>query len=127
MTHAMFACMPRKSGPNDESRQRSRAQFLQAGADLLLDSALQNPFAALKLRGLCAKAGLSTGAFFVHWASMEEYHSALATHLTEEDELAFSADFAALNELAETEAAGSAWSAISKVAERDLCLLVNNP
>ena len=76
--------MPRKTGPNDAARERSRAQLLQAGADLMLDQATQNPFAALRLRRLCEKAGLSTGAFYVHWATMEQYYDDLAEHLVQQ-------------------------------------------
>lgn len=119
--------MARKSGPNEQSRERSRAQLLQAGADLLLDQALQNPFATLRLRALCAKAGLSTGAFYVHWPTLQEYYDDLARHLTEEDEAAFQSDFAALQDIAEAASGGSALAAISELAENDLRLLVANP
>ena len=119
--------MPRKAGPNDEARERSRAQLLQAGADLMLDQATQNPFAALRLRRICEKAGLSTGAFYVHWATMEEYYKDLAEYLTEADELGFQADFASLSDLAETDAQQCAATAIAHLAKRDLELLVVNP
>jgi len=117
----------RKSGPNEQSRERSRARFLQAGADLLLDQALQNPFAALRLRPLCAKAGMSTGAFYVHWATLQNYYDDLARHLTEEDELAFQADFTALAGVAESGHEVGPLAAIRHLAEQDLGLLVSNP
>jgi AcrR family transcriptional regulator len=119
--------MARKSGSNEQSRERSKAQLLQAGADLLLDQALQNPFATLRLRSLCAKAHMSTGAFYVHWATLEEYYDELARHLTEEDELAFQADFATLTGIAESDNGDSALAAIQELAETDLSLLVANP
>jgi AcrR family transcriptional regulator len=124
----MFLTVAKKSGKNDESRERSRAALLQAGADLMLEDALQKPFAALRLRRLCERAGLSTGAFYVHWAKLEDYHADLARYLTEEDEQAFSQEF---DEMAT--AAGAASGAedplqvLYRVADLDLHLLVSNP
>ena len=119
--------MPRKAGPNEEARERSRAQLLHAGADLMLDQAKQNPFATLRLRRLCEKAGLSTGAFYVHWATMEDYYNDLAEHLTESDERRFKADFASLSDLADKSAHQDAVAAMAQLAKRDLELLVGNP
>jgi AcrR family transcriptional regulator len=93
----------------------------------MFDQAKQNPFAALRLRRICEQAGLSTGAFYVHWATMEEYYKDLAEYLTERDELGFQADFASLSELAETDAHQCAATAITHLAKRDLELLVGNP
>ena len=118
--------MPRKTGPNDAARERSRAQLLQAGADLMLDQATQNPFAALRLRRLCEKAGLSTGAFYVHWATMEQYHDDLAEHLTQDRELAYQADFASLSDLAGECAEQDAAAAVAHLAKRDLETVVGN-
>jgi len=123
----MFAAMARKAGPNQESRERSRAQLLQAGADLLLDQAVQHPFAALRLRSLCGRAGLSTGAFYVHWATLKEYYTELARYLTEEDELAFRADFESLSATAEQYTDQDPVAAITRLAEQDLRLLISNP
>ena len=64
--------MSPKAGKNEEARERSRAALLQAGADLLVENALRNPFAALRLRGICERAGYSTGAFYLHWATVDE-------------------------------------------------------
>ena len=119
--------MPRKTGPNDAARERSRAQLLQAGADLMLDQATQNPFAALRLRRLCEKAGLSTGAFYVHWATMEQYHDDLAEHLTQDREQAYQADFASLSDLAGNCAGQDAAAAVARIAKRDLETVVGNP
>ena len=119
--------VPRKTGPNQQARDRSRTQLLHAGTELMLDQAKQNPFAALRLRRLCEKAGLSTGAFYVHWATMEEYYKDLAEYLTEGNELGFQADFASLSDLAETDAQQCAATAIAHLAKRDLELLVGNP
>jgi len=118
--------VPRKTGPNDAARERSRAQLLQAGADLMLDQATQNPFAALRLRRLCEKAGLSTGAFYVHWATMEQYHDDLAEHLTQDRELAYQADFASLSDFAGKCAGQDAAAAVARLAKRDLETVVGN-
>src|SRR5215471_3866629 len=93
----------------------------------MLDQAVQNPFAALRLRRLCEKAGLSTGAFYVHWATMGEYYNDLAEHLTEGNELGFEADFARLSDLAGNDACQDAGAAVAQLAKRDLELLVANP
>jgi AcrR family transcriptional regulator len=93
----------------------------------MFDQAKQNPFAALRLRRICEKAGLSTGAFYVHWATIEEYYKDLAEYLTEGNELGFQADFASLSELAETDADQCAATAITHLAKRDLELVVGNP
>src|SRR6185437_9248219 len=111
--------MAKKSGSNEQSRERSRAKLLQAGADLLIDQATQNPFATLRLRSLCAKAGLSTGAFYVHWATLQEFYDDLARHLTEEDELAFQADFAALSDMAAASDGHDTLAAIQRLADND--------
>ena len=92
-----------------------------------MEQALHNPFAALRLHSLCERAGLSTGAFYVHWASLGEYYEDLARHLTEEDELAFRADLASLAEVAEKSTGQDALATIADLAERDLQLLVSNP
>jgi AcrR family transcriptional regulator len=119
--------MPRKTGKNDAARERSRAALLQAGADLMVQDALRNPFAALRLRRLCAQAGLSTGAFYVHWANLADYYDDLAHQLTEEDELAFRSDFTSMAGLAQAGDQDSAVDAITRVADTDLELLVSNP
>lgn len=121
--------MARKSGNNEEARERSRAALLQAGADLMLEAALQQPFAALRLRRLCEKAGLSTGAFYVHWPSLDEFYDDLANQLTEQDELVFAPDFQSLSETAAAalrEGKG-AFEAVMLVADEDLGLLLSNP
>jgi AcrR family transcriptional regulator len=117
--------MSPKVGKNDESRERSRAALLQAGADLLVEGALRNPFAALRLRGICERAGYSTGAFYLHWANVDDYYNDLGEILAADD--AFDADFSALMEATESSAGASALTAVARVADRDLQLLVENP
>jgi AcrR family transcriptional regulator len=119
--------MARKSGKNEEARERSRAALLQAGADLMLEDALRQPFAALRLRRLCEKAGLSTGAFYVHWVSLDEFYDDLANQLTEQDQLVFAPDFQSLAETAEAPPREEAFQSIMRVADQDLRLLLSNP
>jgi AcrR family transcriptional regulator len=117
--------MSPKSGKNDEARARSRAAFLQAGADLLVESALRNPFAALRLRGICERAGYSTGAFYLHWGNTNDYYDDLAELLSADD--SFDEDFDALMETVESSAEANTLAAVARVADRDLQLLVDNP
>jgi AcrR family transcriptional regulator len=117
--------MSPKIGKNEEARERSRAALLQAGADLLVESHLRNPFAALRLRGICQRAGYSTGAFYLHWANVDQYYDDLAGLLAADD--AFDADFAALAEAVDSSAEADPLTAIARVADRDLQLLAGNP
>jgi AcrR family transcriptional regulator len=117
--------MSPKLGKNDEARGRTRAALLQAGAALLVESSLRNPFAALRLRGICERAGYSTGAFYLHWPNIDDYYTDLADLLSADD--SFDADFAALIKTAESGAEVSTLTAIARVADRDLQLLVDNP
>ena len=117
--------MSPKIGKNEEARQRSRAALLQAGAGLMVESALRNPFAALRLRGICERAGYSTGAFYLHWANIDEYYNDLAELLAADD--VFDDDWADLKEVSKSHAGASALTAITRVADRDLQLLVDDP
>src|ERR1700722_18341939 len=114
--------MSPKIGKNDQARERSRAALLQAGANLLVESALRNPFAALRLRGICERAGYSTGAFYLHWANIDDYYNDLGNLLAADD--SFDGDFAELMKAAESGAEASALTAIARVADLDLQLLV---
>src|ERR1700689_346875 len=119
--------MARKTGKNEESRQRSREALLRAGAGLLVEHALRKPFAALPLRSICAKADLSTGAFYMHWDNLDQYYQALVRYLIAGDKQIWAADFAALMELATAPAEGNPLDALTRVADEDLRLLVANP
>jgi AcrR family transcriptional regulator len=121
----MLTAVSPKLGKNEEARERSRAALLQAGADLLIENALRNPFAALRLRGICGRAGYSTGAFYLHWANIDDYYNDLGELLAADD--VFDEDFAVLKETAESGAEVSTLTAIARVADRDLQLLVDNP
>jgi AcrR family transcriptional regulator len=117
--------MSPKIGKNEAARERSRAALLEAGADLMVEHVLQNPFASLKLRAICERAGYSTGAFYLHWANIEEYYADLAGKLAADDK--FDADMAALKEVGERNAEASTLTAITRVADRDIELLVGDP
>jgi len=119
--------MARKTGKNEEARQRSRDALLRAGADLLVEHATHKPFAALRLRSICAKADLSTGAFYLHWDNLDQYYQALVNYLIAGDKQIWTADFSALMELATAPAEASSLGAVARVADEDLRLLVANP
>ena len=110
--------MARKTGKNEEARQRSHDALLRAGADLLVEHATQKPFAALRLRSICAKADLSTGAFYLHWDNLDQYYQALVSYLIAGDKQIWTADFAALMELATAPGEGSSLGAVALVARR---------
>jgi AcrR family transcriptional regulator len=116
--------MPQKAGPNDEARERSRAALLEAGADLLVEHSRRNPFATLKLRAICTRAGYSSGAFYMHWASMGEYQDALAEHLAAE---AFLDDLAAITEAGDNCGKASTLGTVQCAADQDLELLLDSP
>jgi AcrR family transcriptional regulator len=116
--------MSPKAGKNEEARARTRAALLQAGAGLLVESAQGNPFAALRLRAICQRAGYSTGAFYQHWPDVAAYNDDLAALLSADD--AFDNDMAVLEEVGEASAEADALTAIARVADRDLQLLVDN-
>jgi AcrR family transcriptional regulator len=117
--------MSRKLGSNEESSQRSHAALLRAGADLLVESQLRNPFAFLRVRGICDRAGYSPGAFYRHWKTLDAYYKDLAELLAATD--AFDAGLAELKDAVKRSAEADALSAIAEVADLDLQLLVDNP
>lgn len=117
--------MSPKIGKNEESRERSRAALLKAGADLMVENVLQNPFASLKLRSICERAGYSTGAFYLHWDNIDEYYADLAKKLAADD--CFDADMVDLADLGERNAEASTLTAITRVADRDIELLLGDP
>jgi len=117
--------MAPKIGKNEEARERSRAALLQAGADLMVESVVRNPFASLRLRAVCERADYSTGAFYLHWANLDEYFIDLAEKLAGDDK--FDVDMVELKEVGERNADASTLTAITRVADRDLQLLVADP
>jgi AcrR family transcriptional regulator len=100
---------------------------LTAHSVIITTGVTYRKIATLRLRRVCEKAGLSTGAFYVHWATMEEYYNDLAEHLTEDRQLAYQADFASLTDLARESAGQDAPAAVGHVAKRDLETVVGNP
>jgi AcrR family transcriptional regulator len=117
--------MSPKAGTNVASRQATREALLRAGADLLVEIHLRDPFAPLKVRAICERAGKSTGAFYEHWPGTGDYFNELAELLAADD--AFDGDVALLTEAAESSAGDSALTALARVADLDLELLVRNP
>jgi len=114
-----------KAGPNDQARARTREALLQAGADLLVEGAQRDPFAALRLRAICKRAGYSTGAFYLHWDDVAGYKHDLAQLLAADD--AFDNDMAVLEQAGQAGAETSALTAIAHIADQDLQLLLKNP
>jgi AcrR family transcriptional regulator len=117
--------VPPKIGKNEESRERSRAGLLKAGADLMVENVAGNPFASLRLRAICQRAGYSTGAFYLHWTNIDEYYSDLAEKLAADD--CFDDDMADLKKVGERNAEASTLTAITRVADRDIELLRSDP
>ena len=78
---------------------------------------------ALRLRRLCERAGLSTGAFYVHWARLEDYCADLAMYLTEEDEQAFAQEFDEMATAAAVSDGEDPLKVLFRVADLDLHLL----
>jgi AcrR family transcriptional regulator len=118
--------MPEKTGKNEEARERSRAELLRAGAEMLVEHAQRNPFAGLRVRSLCERAGYSTGAFYMHWPTLDDYYVALTNFLTSSEEEMFGADFESLEDLADSSAGASTVTALTRVADRDIALLIGN-
>jgi AcrR family transcriptional regulator len=114
-----------KDGPNDQARARTRAALLQAGVELLVESARRNPFGDTTVQAICERAGYSTGAIYQHWPSVAEYYDEVAGFLAADDD-AFAGDMANLAELGKACAADSTFTAIARVADRDLQLLAAN-
>src|SRR4051794_8326363 len=112
---------------NAEALRASRLSLLQAGAQLLVEEAQRSPFAALRVRALCDRAGYTTGAFYVHWDDVDGYHAALSSYLLAEDEELFAADFSTLTDLAHSTNADNPVEAVAAVANKDFELLLGNP
>ena len=120
--------MPVKSGKNEDARRRTREKLLQAGADLMVEHSQQNPFAALRLRAICDRAGYSTGAFYERWSNIDEYHQDLAEHLAAAaDEAAVMEDLASIPGYVQASGETSALGTILIAADRDFHLLLEDP
>src|SRR4051794_31823345 len=91
-----------KSGKsNEEASQESRRALIRAGAELLQEEAHRNPFAGLRVRKICERAGYSSGAFYLHWSDADEYQRDLGRFLLADDAQNFEPDLAALQACAE--------------------------
>jgi AcrR family transcriptional regulator len=123
----MLMLVPLKAGKNDDARERSKSALLRAGADLLVEHAqVKGPFAALRLRTICARADYSTGAFYLHWSTLDEYYEALGNYLAAADEEAFTDDLASLAELGTSDAEASVLDTVVSAADRNLELLMDS-
>lgn len=123
----MFMAMAIKAGKNEDARERSQEALLQAGADLLVEHAQRKgPFAALRLREICARAERSTGVFYMHWPTLDEYYEALGSYLAASDEEAFADDLTSLAELGKSDEETSTLEVLVKAADRNLELLMNS-
>jgi AcrR family transcriptional regulator len=99
--------------------------LLRAGVDLLVESARRDPFAALTTRAICERAGVSYGALYQHWPDVADYYDEVAELLATDDD-AFTGDMAELAELGKSCAEDSTFTALARVADRDLQLLAAN-
>src|SRR5262245_21680137 len=116
---------PTKSGTNAQSLARSRTALLRAGADLLVEEQMRNPFASLRVRAICERAGYATGAFYQHWDTADDFQHDLAEYLAAVE--TFDEGLAALLQAVEDSAGADALTAIAHVADLDLGLLVKMP
>jgi AcrR family transcriptional regulator len=116
--------MSPKAGKNDEARERSREALLQAGATLMVENAMRSPFASLRLRSICERAGYSTGAFYLHWDKLDGYYNALAEYLAGDEE-SFEADFAVLRDIAD-KSGTDALTDVTRAADCDIQLLLDS-
>jgi AcrR family transcriptional regulator len=119
--------MPVKAGNNEEARGRTREALLQAGAALFVESSQRNPFADLRLRTICTRAGYSTGAFYAHWSNIDEYHQALAEYLAAAaDEEEFIEDLASIEAYVAASEETSALGRVMRAADRDFEALLGS-
>ncbi|WP_354699935.1 hypothetical protein DSM112329_00193 [Paraconexibacter sp. AEG42_29] len=75
----------RKRLTNEERKEESRKGLLEAGAEGLEKALAERSIRALRVQDVCADAGYSTGAFYAHWESVEDYQEALSRHLLKLD------------------------------------------
>jgi AcrR family transcriptional regulator len=114
----------RKAGKTHaEARERSRLAILRAGAEMLTDLALRNPFAGIRIRQLCERAEYSTGAFYAHWPNAKTYYDELSDYFMGDMLLE---DFDALKQHAQCGAEQPGAAAILDLAEEDLRVLLAN-
>jgi len=127
MTVGYPVSMPsRKAGKTHEaSRTESRTKLLQAGAELIIEHAQRNPFASMRVRTICERAGYSTGAFYVHWPDTDAFQLELGERLL--SDLPTLEDFQSLFALAESVRDRPLLDALTKLAFADLDELVKNP
>jgi AcrR family transcriptional regulator len=112
----------RKAGKtHEEARERTREALFRAGAEMLTETAVRNPFAGIRIRELCDRAEYSTGAFYAHWPNAQAFYEELSDHFMGE----VLADD--LETLQRTDAGAHGADALLELAEADLRLLLENP
>lgn len=113
---------------NAEASASSRSALIKAGAAIFLEETTKNPFASLKTRAICERAGYSTGAFYVHWPEIDSYYLELGRFLLAADggtDLVTS-DFLALADEANMAASRGVVDGVLGFADRDFDLLLSN-
>ena len=85
-----------------------------------------HPFAALRVRDICDRAGFSTGAFYLHWGSVEDYFDALSDYFLAQDSEMFGADFATTARIARETPIADPLAALRRVASADFEALITN-
>ena len=106
-----------------EASQQSREAILRAGAELLTEETQRNPFAGIRMRELCRRAGRSTGTFYAHWPDAESFQKELASGLMAD---ALLEDFDELEDAAAEAASAPGLDSILQLAEEDISTLLNN-
>jgi AcrR family transcriptional regulator len=79
--------VPKPSGPNKETRERTRTQLLEAGAQEFVESTSIDPFQNLSLKAVAERAGLTRNGLIHHWTTKEAFTDGLAKYLLEQFEV----------------------------------------
>jgi AcrR family transcriptional regulator len=118
---------PKAGKTNKQAKEDSERELLEAGLEELVNAERVNPMSHLKVRTICARAGRTSGAFYMHWpGGIDEYRMALGELLLGEV-AGMDEELVELREVAGQASRGSTpLSAITDVAEADLRLLLEN-
>jgi AcrR family transcriptional regulator len=68
-TNAYVNPVPKKKEPREATKQETREALIQAGMELFSEKGLDVP----SLDALCARAGYTRGAFYVHFKDREDF------------------------------------------------------
>ena len=114
----------RKAGKtHEEARDQSRTALTKAATAMLLEEAQRNPFAGMRVRDLCERAGYSTGTFYARWPDAETFYIELASQLLDS---VIEEDFDELQGVAREAAKLTGAEAIMRLATADLSILLEN-